>query len=405
MNQPVVNEESTSARDPLDQATSAAVSRRQLVRIDELDGLRGILALWVALSHIFCWCGFSQFPFALPHLLRSTAGKFWVQFSYAGGAVDTFIILSGFAISYLLHARQQTYGQFMTGRFFRIYPVYLLCLLAGFSTIYLMPAVLKSVSWHENEYFNLWVWPVLSASLAQPSTHLISHLTLLFGIIPEKMLPCAAGTLLGPAWSITLEWQYYLLAPLLAWSVRRPAGLFVLGLVSSGEVVYQHFWGNAFLPAELPLFLIGIGSYHLYANSDKWKHFPYRLHILAASLAAALIAGWHWLALLIWIIVFSGVLADSNNESEQFLMHPRRFLLQPVLQFVGAISYPLYLVHWPVIVGLMALLLSWRPDVSSGMALVLMLAIGLPIIVLVAWLLHKFVEKPLMRLGRRFSSQ
>lgn len=28
--------------------------KRSLSRIDELDGLRGILALWVALSHIFC---------------------------------------------------------------------------------------------------------------------------------------------------------------------------------------------------------------------------------------------------------------------------------------------------------------------------------------------------------------
>ena len=372
-------------------------------RIDELDGLRGILALWVALSHIFCWCGYSQWPFALPHLLNSTAQKSWVQFSFAAAAVDTFIILSGFAISYMLHSRPQTYGQFMTGRFFRIYPVYLVCLLSGFLTFHAIPSIIDSVSWHDNEYFNLYMRPVLASELAHPATHLVSHLTLLFGLIPDKLLPGGAFSLVPPAWSITLEWQYYLLAPFLAWFARRPAGLIVLGIISCGEHVYSHFWSAAFLPERLPLFLIGIGSYHLYASSDRWKHSRYRLQILAAALAAVLIVDWHSLALFIWICVFSGVLADEGNPAERLLFPIRRFLLKRPLQFVGAISYPLYLVHWPVIVGSMAFLVIWQPGISSGGALGIMLAVTLPAILTVAWLLHILVEKPLMQFGKRFT--
>jgi peptidoglycan/LPS O-acetylase OafA/YrhL len=378
-------------------------TRQPLSRIDEFDGLRGILALWVALSHIFCWCGFAIFPFALPRLLNSTVNRFWMQFSFAGGAVDAFIILSGFAISFMLHARQQTYKQFMTGRFFRIYPVYLLCLLAGFSTIYFMPFVLDSVGWHDNEYFNLYVRPHLDSALAHPLTHLVSHLTLLFGIIPEKILPQAPFTLLAPAWSITLEWQYYLLAPFLAWFVRRPVGLLALGIVGCVDMVYSHYWVGAFLPQKLPLFLVGIGSFHLYANAEYLKHFRLRLNVFAALIAATLIVGWHWLALLIWIIVFGCVLADQNLKNEKFLQIPRQFLLQPALQFVGKISYPLYLVHWPIIIFLMAGIISWRPDISAGTALVTMLAVGLPIILFASWLLHKWVEKPLMQYGKKFT--
>ena len=383
--------------------SSVGTALSKLPRVDEFDGLRGILALWVALSHIFCWCSFSQFPFQLPHYFVRAAGWCWVQFSFASAAVDTFIILSGFAISFLLHSRRQTYGRFMTGRFFRIYPVYLPCLLAGFATMYLMPAIFQSIPWHDNEYFVNYVYPVVDSARAQPAAHLIAHLTLLFGIIPDKILPHAAYTFVAPAWSITLEWQYYLCAPLIALHVRRPVGLLVLGLIGCGEIVYSHIWTGAFLLEKLPLFLIGIGSFHLYASKSKFHDFPYRLHLLAAAFAGILILNWHLIALLIWMVVFGSVMADAENPLERFLIRPRRLLLKPPLQFVGAISYPLYWGHWPVIGGLRAALLAVCPGISAPAALTIMLVAGLPVILLAAWGLHKLVEKPLMQYGRRFT--
>jgi peptidoglycan/LPS O-acetylase OafA/YrhL len=209
--------------------------------------------------------------------------------------------------------------------------------------------------------------------------------------------------LLAPAWSISLEWQYYLLAPFLAWFACRPVGLAILGIISCGNVVYSHLWSAAFLPERLPLFLIGIGSYHFYANSEKWKHSPYRLHILAASFAAILIVGWHPLALLIWICVFSGVLANESDPAGHFFLAIRSLLLKRPLQFVGAISYPLYLVHWPVIVGAIALLATWLPGISSDKALAIMLVMVLPAILVAAWLLHILIEKPLMQFGKKFT--
>lgn len=106
-------------------------------RVAELDGLRGLLAAWVALSHIFCWSGFATVSLPWPW------GKFWPAFVFAEPAVEVFIILSGFAISFLLHTRQHSYAEFMRGRFFRIYPTYLVCLGAGIATLYATPFILQ----------------------------------------------------------------------------------------------------------------------------------------------------------------------------------------------------------------------------------------------------------------------
>ena len=120
---------------------------QKAARIDELDGLRALLALWVVVAHIFCWSGFVEVQ--LPR-----HGQYvWSQFIWAESAVETFIILSGFAISFLLHARPQPYLQFMTGRFFRLYPVYLICLLAAWAGTCLEPAIFQDASWRNTFYF------------------------------------------------------------------------------------------------------------------------------------------------------------------------------------------------------------------------------------------------------------
>jgi len=52
---------------------------------------------------------------------------------------------------------------------------------------------------------------------------------------------------------------------------------------------------------------------------------------------------------------------------------------------------------------LLAGLISWCPGISQIQALAILLVAGLPVIVLSAWLLHRWVEKPLMRYGKKFA--
>lgn len=369
-------------------------------RVDELDGLRGLLALWVALSHIFAWCGFWETTLPRP------LGKIWPVFIEASAAVDTFIILSGFAISFLLHKRSQSYLSFMTGRVFRIYPVYLVCLALGVASTFLTGFIMDAAPWRETIYFE-WIRQLATSESAAFGAHTFWHLTLLNGLLPKQFLPDATGTLLTPAWSITLEWQYYLVAPFVARLVFSSTGLLALTAVSFVGAHYASKWANpqlAFFPAHLPLFLIGIASYHFYFRAGNRENQNSSATIaVAAVIAVAVILKWHPVGLVLWALGFGCILVRGNDPFARVLALIRVTLLNVWLQRLGKISFPLYLVHWPLIIGLLWLLLRFFPGISKTQALAALVVVGLPLILATARLLHGMVELPGMALGKKFA--
>ncbi len=379
--------------------TEAPPSANKPARVDELDGLRGLLALWVALSHILAWTGHWENP--LPRRLDGG----WLVFVGAGPAVDTFIILSGFAISFLIHHRSQSYAGFMRGRVFRIYPVYLFCLAFGIGTSFLVPSILDTASWRGSEYFG-WIRMFSDWENSAFGKHVFWHLTLLNGLLTKEILPGANGTLLAPAWSITLEWQYYLVAPFIARGVKSSLGLLGIGLVAWFGMRYGGPWQNtqlSFLPAQLPLFLIGIASYHLHARLSEGPSFRALTSIWpAALLLVAALGGWHPVALAAWAVGFGCIVVRGNDPLARLLGLVRRTLLHPWLQHLGRISFPLYLVHWPVIILLVSAILRLHPGISPHAALGLLALTGLPAILIAADLIHRFVEKPMMDYGKKF---
>ncbi len=67
-----------------------------------------------------------------------------------------------------------------------------------------------------------------------------------------------------------------------------------------------------------------------------------------------------------------------------------------LLAWIGAISYPLYLIHEPIRV----LALAHAP-VPSGLPV---LALALVAIIIISAVMHYFVELPFQRLGRQFAN-
>lgn len=57
------------------------------------------------------------------------------------------------------------------------------------------------------------------------------------GAVPEVLVKDAPGAFLEPAWSISLEWQFYLVAPLLTNPIVRYLGRISYGLYLSHTVV------------------------------------------------------------------------------------------------------------------------------------------------------------------------
>ncbi len=367
----------------------------------ELDGLRGLLALWVVLGHMLLWCRFAEPPFPA-RLARAVTA-----FLYSSSAVETFYILSGFAITFLLSSRRPSWGGFMLGRFFRIYPVYFVCLMLGLATMSLTPFVLRTASWRATEYFS-GVGALSASELAAPWQHLGAHLSLLHGVVPKAWLPGSAGTLDVPAWSISVEWQFYLLAIPIVWCARSATGLIALAGAVWFALRHAQPWMNplpAFLPLDLPAFLIGIGSYHLYARFAASGHAPAESHglLVGAVIALAILLPAYTGSLTIWAVAFGSLFLPPVGWLGKSLSAVRRLLAHPATQWLGRISYPLYLVHWPLIIVALTILLRSRPGVHYGEALAWLLAAGLPVVLGAAWLLHRAVEAPFMRLGKRFT--
>ncbi len=170
-------------------------------RLGSLDGLRGLMCLWVVAGHACSHTGFEYIP-----VLRSP--------HYA---VNGFMIVSGFLMTYhyILRSGREpwtlpsTWAAFWTRRYFRITPLYYTLLI---------PA------WLFRGQFAFWrdgidkAVGITDRTLHTPAgaTNILLHLTYLFGLSPTYH-----ASLILPDWSLSLEMQYYLMFPLLMLLVLR----------------------------------------------------------------------------------------------------------------------------------------------------------------------------------------
>lgn len=187
----------------------AAAARRQSVHLPALDGLRGVAILLVLMDHFTRL----QPSTALERLLSRGATVGWV-------GVDLFFVLSGFLITgILLDAKggEQSFRNFYLRRACRIFPLYYGYLLLLFLGLPHM-GVLSS-----EEVRNLldtqgWYWSYLS--------NVMIALVGSWDPIPMETLHF---------WSLAVEEQFYLLWPLVVWTLpeRRLKSVCVGAMVGS----------------------------------------------------------------------------------------------------------------------------------------------------------------------------
>lgn len=344
-----------------------------------IEGVRAWLAWTVVISHVV--------------LLSGASGVIAEKIAEAGHhAVLVFIIISGFVITHLIVTKAESFGVYLLRRVLRIYPLYIVALILGiitapiaFATLadYPLLVPLQQHHWSAQSYeFSAHFWP-----------HLIAHLVLIQGMIPNSVLDESQYMFVGQAWSLSLEWQFYLLAPaVVAALLNRKTRLLTVLAVMAAAAVYNKYLVDAFYNPSL---ILGAGLYFLLGITTRLgiEQLPsvtrYPIELVALSFSLYLF-NHELLSVSVWFAVVAYLrwnghfsLIDSNRA-----------------YMAGMRSYSVYLIHEPVMV---VVLWFFIHALHASVPVILIggtLATGLGTL-LMSELLYRTIERPAIQFGRR----
>lgn len=361
-----------------------------------IDGLRAWMAWWVVCQHILGFCGYAQV------YAHNPAIRF---LSLGGLAVMVFVIVSGFVIANLMIVKDEGYGLYIRRRFLRIYPLY-------------AAAILFSLLVRDSYFDVIALAPWADPAIAQAVTaerqsllaHGLAHALLIHGAIPNSLLPNALSSLLAPAWSLSLEWQFYLIAPLLMrmlfhdrlW-VQSATCVVTMGavfLAYQGSPIQQWHY-PAFLPLVIGFFIIGMATrIYLENRSLKAILLPAVVALINFGLYTRNYAGGNvataCLPLLIWAITI--LVTQTSMPKNMLLALPYRLLTAPAIVNIGLWSYSTYLLHIPIFVVALALAHAVGLGFTSAGFLLVLLA-ACPVLLAASWASYHFFEQRVMRWG------
>jgi len=99
----------------------------------------------------------------------------------------------------------------------------------------------------------------------------------------------------------------------------------------------------------------------------------------------------------LWM-AFLGLLLEHPSSLSSRLVAP--LLANPIVLYLGRISYSLYLSHILVIIVIQYALLTWAPDLSQMAHLEVLLVCTTTVAIAVSAVLYRYIEFPGMRAGR-----
>lgn len=361
---------------PATVASAQPTGRAKAGRIQSIDGLRGVAALLVVLFHLHEAVSRTATDWLWPPID-------WIARNGAKG-VDIFFVISGFVIAMSVSKGTPTtgyFGRFILRRSVRLDPPY-------WSAILLEVALMFATLRFFPEY------PVTLPSWAQ----LLSHVFYLQDLL-------GYGNIVISFWTLCYEIQFYAFfvgllvvrhyLPAMLQSARVATafagGLFLLSLwvrfVAAGVAPHGLFIDRWYQ------FFIGTLTYFAIADRGRSK----ALYLSWVALAAVVIAMSASPILLLPIPVSAWLLLAAHDERWG------RPLSGRPLQFLGAISYSLYLYHASVGWRFVSLFQKLLPGQWNSATAIAVYAAGIVVSVLFSALMWRIIERPFLRYSQKIA--
>ena len=386
------NEMMSALEVPLDTAATGPLEVRPAPRLHFIDGLRGLAMLMVLLYH--CWLFGGMWSVGLTIGVHHLDVAPILGFGHIG--VNLFLVLSGFCLYWPFvkggTRREPTLWEFARKRCRRILPPYYVTLIL-FSAVPLV----QSMHHHNGSDFRYTLgW-------------LLLHTLMLHNTRPDYVL-----SVNGSLWSLALEFQLYILFPVLVEAYRRFNARGVVLTVLLVCTAYRFFLVRGhYLPDD--------GYGYVLAYSIFGRGFEFALGMFTALLVArqyaeqksavrwvdgaligvivplAILDGRHGhfqtLTDAMWGLLFAALLlAGSCSETR---LH--RALSHRLLVWLGLFSYSVYLIHLPLV----AMLGSYGVGRFSNTGQVLfMLFLVAPLMIGLGYVFHLLFERPFMNAPR-----
>ena len=373
-----------SALTAVPRALRTAVAER--TRWPALDGIRGMAIVAVVVYHAFKLTG------GWTSRKIRTDGVDWFWWPLGGGrlGVDLFFVLSGFLLWFSwkgIRGRNPTLArataEFVKGRAIRIIPPY---------------------------FVMLAVYVPLFASDLLTSADGVWHL-LLFLTIQQYNEPQLPGLFNTPLWTLTVEVQFYVVMPIVAWVMRRTAPvvpLLAALALTLWWVDHRGVYPTSWLPGRADQFVAGMALAAVVAGPGGGLVRLLRTRASAVVLCAAgvAIALYHGSTLGLprghrydeWMhpalgLVLAALVAHLVVTEAPGRVH--RWLEGDVPRLFGHLSYGIYLWHFPIYDHV----LSWTGGRGEGLASVgaiVGLGLATAITCAAAALSYAWVERPFL---------
>jgi len=381
------------------ESAGSIASKDEKIHFPGLNGLRFFAAFSVVLYHIEALKSFSLIPNWVAFPFLQSLGPY---------GVVCFFTLSGFLITYLLLEESERTGNIRVRRFYmrrilRIWPLYYLVVALGF-------LILPFTA-------DLLVHPQVV-----PRGDLLPKMALFLAFLPNlAWVTFGITPIVGPLWSVGVEEQFYLLWPILLRGLRNHA---LLGIVAVVLVMLGLRFGLPRIAAEIAspgsdysswvtainfLWTLKLECMAMGALAAYWLHggFHRILRVLyfpltqLAALAFIFISLWRHQIYgqfdnVAWGSAFAVLIVNLAANPRSLLKLENR-----PLDYLGKISFGIYVYHSFAIVGVLLFLRNWMPThgfLFNGLlyGLAIALTVGL------AALSHRYYESPFLRLKIRY---